>query len=138
MGYTKPLPQIDRINKGFWDAARRHELALQMCEPCGKYWYPPSAVCPHCQSPNVTWKKASGLGRIWSRCRFHHLYDKAFAQDIPYNVVMVELDEGPMFIANVAGVPWESITIGMRVRAVFTDVTDEVSLLHFVPDGSGA
>jgi len=135
MSYAKPLPRIDRFNSGFWEAARRHELALQHCGECGHWWYPAATTCPRCLSAQVSWKKASGLGRVWSRCRFHHLYDKAFAGDIPYNVVMVELDEGPMFIANVAGREWERIDIGMRVRAVFSDATDQVSLMHFEADG---
>ncbi len=131
MAYNKPLPAIDRWNEPFWEGARRGKLHMQTCEECGHWWFPPSPICPNCLSKKVVWKDASGTGTIWSRCRFHHLYDKGFADDIPYNVVMVELDEGPMFIANVANRKWEEIEIGQRVRAAFDQVTDEVSLLRF-------
>jgi uncharacterized OB-fold protein len=132
VSYEKPLPTIDAWNKPFWEATRKHELRLQSCADCGHWWYPPSRICPNCLSRDVEWKLASGLGTVWSRSRFHHLYYKAFEKDLPYNIAMVQLDEGPMFISSVQ-VPWEQLEIGMRVKVVFEDVTDEVALVRFAP-----
>lgn len=131
MTYAKPLPSIDRWNKPFWNAARRGELLLQTCEDCGHWWFPPAPVCPSCLSTRVTWKRASGRGKIWSRCRFHHIYDKAFADEAPYNVCMIELEEGPVFISNVVGADWEDIGIGDAVEACFEKATEEVTLVRF-------
>lgn len=136
MAYNKPLPAIDRWNAPFWDGAKKGQLVLPVCEDCGHRWFPPGPICPACLSARTGWKPASGRGTIWSRCRFHHIYDKGFADEVPYNVVMVELDEGPMFISNVTGTAWEDLRIGQKVRATFESVTDAVSLLRFeaVPD----
>jgi uncharacterized OB-fold protein len=35
---------------------------------------------------------------------YHRSYHPAFADRLPYNVAIVELDEGPRLISNVAGV----------------------------------
>ena len=58
-------------------------------------------------------------------------YFPSFAADLPYNVVQVQLDEGPRLTANLVNVPNAEITIGMRVEVVFDDVTPEVSLPRF-------
>jgi hypothetical protein len=52
---------------------------------------------------------------------------------VPYNVVVVELEEGPFFHANVVDCPNEAIHIGMPVEVVFDDVSDEVTLPRFRP-----
>ena len=53
---------------------------------------------------------------------------------MPYAVALVELDEGVKIYSNLVGVPREEIRIGMRVRAVFEQVTDEVTLVKFEED----
>src|SRR6266851_887483 len=37
--YSKPLPEIDDINRPFWEATRRGELRLQRCKDCREVWY---------------------------------------------------------------------------------------------------
>ena len=65
---------------------------------------------------------------------FHRAYFKGFADDIPYAVALIELDEGVKIYSNLVGVPREQIRIGMRVRAVFEKVTDDVTLVKFEED----
>ena len=64
---------------------------------------------------------------------FHQVYNKSWAGDAPYNVVLVQLDEGPRMFSNVVGVPNEKVTVGMRVEAVFEPVTPEVTIPRFKP-----
>jgi len=61
----------------------------------------------------------------------HHLYFRAFADDLPYNIVWVKLDEGPMMTANVTGTKNELINVGDRVQVTFDAVTDDVTLPRF-------
>jgi uncharacterized OB-fold protein len=42
-------------------------------------------------------------------------------------------DEKVMLTSNVIDVPWEEVKVGMRVQAVFDDVTPEISLPKFRP-----
>ena len=129
--YTKPLPAISSINRPFWDALRRHELCMQKCDGCGLIWYPPSPLCPSCWSRAFTWTKLSGRGRVSSWVVFHQSYFESFDADIPYNVVEVELDEGPRILANVVDASNDEIRSGLPVEIVFDDVTDEITLARF-------
>lgn len=128
---AKPLPAISDFNRPFWEAAKRHELALQRCSDCGKTWAPNGPVCPHCFSDRYTWEKLSGRGKIATWVVFHKLYHPAFAADIPYSVAFIELEEGPRIISNVVGVANEEMKIGMPVEVVFEDVNAEVSIPKF-------
>ena len=132
--YTKPLPVITENSRPFWDAAKRHELSLQKCNNCGKYWYPSGPVCPFCWSRDYEWAKLSGRGKVSSWVIFHQRYFESFSEDIPYNVAQVELEEGPRITTNLVGVKNEDIRMDMPVHVVFDDVTPEVTLPKFRPD----
>ena len=130
-GYRKPLPRITPDNRPFWEGARRHELRLQRCEGCGRFRYPPGPVCPGCLSERAEWSRMSGRGAVSSWVVFHKAYFPAFADEIPYAVVQVELEEGPRLTANLVDVPPAEIRIGLPVEVVFDDVTPEISLPRF-------
>jgi hypothetical protein len=129
--YSKPLPRVTADNRPFWEAARGHQLALQRCADCGQFRYPPAPVCPECLSESAEWTPVSGQGIVSTFVVFHKRYFESFAADIPYNVVQVQLDEGPRLTANLVDVPIDAIRIGMRVEVVFDDVTPEISLPRF-------
>jgi uncharacterized OB-fold protein len=131
--YARPLPRITPDNRPFWEATRRHELRLQRCTACGRFRYPPSPVCPDCLGETAEWTRVSGRGTVTTWVVFHKLYFPAFAGDLPYNVVQVELEEGPRLTANVVGAPNDAIRIGLPVEVVFDDVTAEVTLPRFRP-----
>jgi len=89
-----------------------------------------------CHSSDVEWKEVSGRGSIWSWCNFHRPYFKGVEAEIPYNVILVELDDGIKIYSNLVDVGKAEIKIGMRVKAIFDKVTDEVSLIKFTLDHS--
>ena len=129
--YEKPLPRVTADNRPFWEAARRHQLALQRCVDCGRLRYPPAPVCPECLSERLEWTPVSGRGTVSTFVVLHQRYFPSFADAIPYNVIQVRLDEGPRLTANLVDIPNGEIRIGMRVEVVFDDVTPEVSLPRF-------
>jgi len=131
MSYEKPLPRVTADNRAFWEATKRHELRLQRCDACGRFRYPPAPVCPRCLSESAEWTRVSGRGTVTTFIVMHKVYFPAFAGDVPYNVVQVELEEGPRLTANLVDVPNDQIEVGMRVEAVFDDVTPEITLPRF-------
>jgi uncharacterized protein len=137
--YSKPLPAISSLNKPFWDALKNRELRMPKCDGCGRIWYPPSPLCPHCWSRKFSWTRLSGRGRVNSWVVFHQSYFRGFDGDLPYNVAEVELDEGPRLLTNLIGVTNAQIRAGMPVEIVFEDVTSDVTLAKFrpVPDSRG-
>lgn len=136
--YQKPLPFVSEVNRPYWDAARRHELVLQRCQECGHYRYPPGDTCPRCLSDRLAWVKVSGRGSIYTWVVFHQVYHQAFANDAPYAVVVVQLEEGARLVTNLVDCQTEDIEIGMPVEVVFDDVTDETTLPKFRPRGHPA
>lgn len=130
-GYTKLLPVVDAQTKPFWDAARRHELCLPRCLDCGRARTEMERWCPHCGSSHSRWERMSGRGSVWSYCEFHKAYFKSLEPDLPYNVAVVELEEGPRLFTNIVQATQETIKIGLPVEVVFEDVTPEVSLVKF-------
>jgi uncharacterized OB-fold protein len=132
--YAKPLPTIEEGSRPFWEAAKRRQVSVQRCLGCGHLRFPPARICPRCRSERDQWVSLSGRGKIWSFTVFHKCYFPGFADEMPYNVAVVELDEGVRMFTNIVGVDNADLEVGMRVRAEFFDATDEVTLIKFRPD----
>jgi uncharacterized OB-fold protein len=128
----RPLPQPNRDNAPFHEAARRGELRFQRCGDCGRFRHYPRPLCPDCLSRRYSWETVSGRGTVytWTIVRGPTL--PAFEAELPYNVVDVLLEEGIHFVSQVLDCPAEEIRAGMPVRAVFVPVGDDVTLVKFV------
>ena len=65
------------------------------------------------------------------------LLDGAKAQfvftDPPYNVAIVQLEEGPYLVTNILGCNAEELRIGMPLEVVFEDIDESISLAKFRP-----
>jgi len=61
----------------------------------------------------------------------HQVYHPGFADEVPYNIVQVVLEEGLRITSNVVGCSNDSLQIGMSLEVTFDDMTDEVSLPRF-------
>ncbi|MCC7271369.1 MAG: OB-fold domain-containing protein [Alphaproteobacteria bacterium] len=130
--YAKPLPKLDTLNRPFWELARDHKLAVQACADCGDRHFPPTPVCPGCLSKNQGWEVVSGRGTLLSWVTFHRAYWGGFAGDLPYDVCLVELDEGPVLVSNLVGAAEGGFQVGDRVEVIFERATDEITLPKFV------
>ena len=62
----------------------------------------------------------------------------AFFEDVPYDVAIVELEEGPRLHSRVVGCKNEEIAIGMAVEVVFEKKNDDVTMPYFRPISAGA
>lgn len=128
------LPVITADNRGFWDAAHAGSLAMQRCGSCGHLRYPIAPVCPRCLSADFAWTPLSGKGSVLSFVVFDRAYNPAWASRVPYNVALIQLDEGPRMFSNVIGIPNEQVSVGMAVRVVFEPVPGKgISIPRFGP-----
>lgn len=133
MAYAKPLPTITKEDRPFWEAAKQHRFTLPKCEGCGHIFFPPYIACPKCLSFDREWIEASGRGKVWGYIEMRQPYIKSFEDDLPYNVVLVQLDEGPLMYTNVVGISNDEIRPDLRLEAFFEDVTQEITLIKFKP-----
>ena len=129
--YMKPLPTLTDENRPFWDACRAGRLSLQKCTNCSHARYPISPFCPHCLSGDFEWSELSGRGTVFSYIVFHQAYHPGFKADLPYNVALVQLEEGPRMYSNIVGTPNDQVRIGDEVEVVFDPVTPEVTIPRF-------
>ena len=128
---AKPLPRITPDSEPFWQACRRHELALPHCQDCAHAFLPPAPVCPYCFGDGIEWRPATGRGVISTWTVVHKAWFDAFTADVPYNVVQVELEEGPRLTASVVGLPTDRLRVGLPVEVTFDDITAEMTLPRF-------
>ena len=115
-----PLPEPTPLSQPYWDALSDGRLTFQHCGKCGHNWLPPRAECPECLGPEWDWQAASGKGRVISWVIYHHAYHEAFKDRLPYNVALVELDEGPRLITNIIN-PQAGIKAERRVTLKIGD-----------------
>ena len=134
----KPLPMIVDWTKPYWEATKRHELLLLRCIDCGQHRHPMAAgdsfMCPNCTSTKQPeWVKASGRGKVMTWTVVHRVFHPAFADEAPYVVVIVLLEEGARIIANLRGIQTKDIKADMDVEVFFEELSDEITLPQFRP-----
>ena len=131
--YPLPIPVADERTEPFFRGAKEHKLLLPRCRQCGAYRTPGAERCPDCWSTETEWVEASGRGRLYSFGIMHQQYHPAFAEVIPYNFAIVELEEGPRLVTNIVDCPNEELRVDMPVEAVYDDVSEETTLVRFRP-----
>ena len=131
MTYMKPLPQPNADTKAFWDGCKEHQLRFQKCHDCEHVRWPPSVICPLCYSRYTDWIVASGKGIIYTFAVYHHSYNKAFDNEIPYVTAIIELEEGPHILSNIVDCNPGELKCDMPVSVVWDDITEEFSLPKF-------
>lgn len=136
MAYEKALPKATPETQEFWDGLKRHELRIQKCQDCDKFYFFPRPFCPFegCRSTNVEWETVSGKGKLHTYVVSHRGFGP-WADDAPYVIAVVELDEGPRMMTNLVGVEPDpaQLPVDMPLEIVYDDVTDEVTLAKFQP-----
>jgi hypothetical protein len=131
--YQKPIPVPDEASKPFFEGAREHRLMIQQCGSCGTAHWPVQSRCSACWSTDIAWVQASGKGTLYTFSLMHQIIHPGFASAVPYNVVEVDLEEGPRVTSTIVGCSNADLRIGMPLEVTFEDLTDEVSLPKFQP-----
>ncbi len=88
------LPVDDDLDTGgFFEAARRGELAIRRCNGCDAVLHVPRAYCRHCGSWEGRWEVVDGAATLHSWTVVTHQVHPAYP--VPYTVVLVDLDALP-------------------------------------------
>lgn len=129
--YAKPLPAMVGMTKQFYDFCKQRELRFQRCKGCRQWRHVPREMCASCGSWEWEWAKSSGRGHVFTWTVVARPMHPAFMTDVPYAVVVVEMEEGVRLVSTLTDCPPDEIEMGMPVEVVFDDVTDEVTLPRF-------
>lgn len=134
----RPLPQPDPDSAPFWEGIQKRQLLLQRCRECGTFRFPPGEICPHCLSRNAEWTPASGLGQVYSWIVVRHpIPRQTFADQVPYVVVLIDLEEGVRIASNLIDIDPEDIRDGMPVAVTYREIAPDRILHAFRPETVG-
>lgn len=88
------------------------DITLLSCAECETAFIPPKYVCPSCQHHQLHERKVAGTGTVYSYTTIY-IAPETFAAQVPYHIVLVELDEGLRVTGRVTeGIP----SIGQKVE----------------------
>jgi len=105
---------FDEYNK----ALKKNRLLGLTCTGCGEVITPPVMICPACYGKNLEITELKGEGIIQT-FTVNFVAAQGRECEVPYTVVMVELDEGPWIMGNLVDVDPAVVNIdiiGKRVK----------------------
>ncbi|MBI2171067.1 MAG: Zn-ribbon domain-containing OB-fold protein [Chloroflexi bacterium] len=131
--WKRPIPEITGETRPFWEAARRGEYLIQQCEDCGQHQWYPRGFCAHCWSRRIRYVKATGRGTVWTFTITYQNRTPGFAEEVPYVLALVELEEGVKVFTNIIGCRPQEVRMGMPVEVTFVPATPQVHVPMFRP-----
>ena len=100
---TSPLATyIDHLQKG--------ELAYQFSPEADAAVFYPRMICPFTGSDRLEWRVSKGMGTVHATTVVHP------QQGTPYNVALIDIDEGFRMMSRVEDITPLDVRIGMRVK----------------------
>lgn len=114
----------------FRNGLARGEILLPQCDDCGAFHFFPRVLCPHCHGTAISWRQASGKGRVHTTMVVRQKPERGG----DYNVCMVELDEGVRMMSRVEGIAPTDVVIDMAVTG-FVGQADGAPAVLFRPAG---
>ena len=128
---SKPLPRGEHLHSGFYEYCNRRELRFQRCSSCDAWRHMPRESCEACGSFEWSWELSSGRGTLFSWTIIHRALHPAYADDVPYTVVVVEMEEGVRLVSRLVDVSNDDLKLGLPLQVQFEDVTPEVTMHAF-------
>jgi uncharacterized protein len=88
----------------------RGELTYQWSLEANRAVFFPRVICPFTGSGQLEWRVSAGLGTVYATTVTHP------REGAPYNVALIDCDEGFRLMSRVEDIAPEAVKIGMRVR----------------------
>jgi uncharacterized OB-fold protein len=124
------LFQQDSETRPYWEGLAQSELRIQRCDACSRAVFYPRSICPHCHADQLSWIVASGRGTIYSYTVAHQAFGM-FADETPFIVAIIELEEGVRMMSRIIDAPRERVAIGLPVQVTFETVGENITLPYF-------
>jgi len=94
----------------YLDYCKQGKLAYQVDNSTGKAVFYPRVVAPRSGSVDLSWRESHGLGTVHATTTVHR------KDSAPYNVALINVDEGFRMMSRVEDIDPDEVWIGMRVR----------------------
>jgi uncharacterized OB-fold protein len=86
------------------------ELAYQWSPQTDQAVFYPRIICPISGSDQLEWRVSAGLGTVYATTVTHP------REGAPYNVALIDCDEGFRLMSRVEDIAPDEVRIGMRVK----------------------
>ena len=86
------------------------ELAYQFSPAANRAVFYPRLICPYSGSDQLEWRLSKGRGTVYATTIVHP------AEGAPFNVALIDCDEGFRLMSRVEDVAPDAVKIGMRVK----------------------
>jgi uncharacterized OB-fold protein len=96
--------------KTYLDHLERGELAYQFSPTANRAVFYPRVLCPFTGSDRLEWRVSAGGGTVHATTVVHP------QEGAPFNVALIDCDEGFRLMSRVEDIPPDDVKIGMRVR----------------------
>jgi len=133
----KRLPRPTVTSQAFWAGCRHQQLLIQRCQDCGQHQFYPRSICTKCMSKNLDWVCSSGRGTIRTFTVIRHPVSKAYADEVPYVLALIQLEEGPTMMSSLLACDPEDVAIGTAVEVVFEQWSEAITMPKFQPVATG-
>ena len=97
---------------------QRYRYEAGVCKKCGKWFFPPRLICDKCGHREFETKAMRRTGKILTYTVVH-VPPKPFADQAPFPVAVVEMDDGPRVTTQVADPQEGQLKIGQQVKLEF-------------------
>ncbi len=151
LGMNLSIDDLDQENRAFFGYCHARDFRLQRGIKSGLLRYPPTTACPWTSERESEWVPVEAKGTIHSYAEVHHPIQPAFADKVPYMIILADLDtqkgepsehEALRVAGNLVSADGDfappdmiaSVGIGTRVRMVFVDVAEGLALPHWTID----
>lgn len=103
--------------KDYNEALKQNRLLGLKCKACGALTVPPKMACRQCAGPDMEVVEVKSSGKIKT---FTTVYVGAEGREneVPYIIVIVELDEGPWIMGNLEGIDPKSASMELIGKKV--------------------
>ena len=107
---------------------KRGQLGYQFSPSCDQVVFYPRVIAPKTGAADLEWRVSNGLGTVHATTVVHP------RQGEPYNVCLVDVDEGFRMMSRIEDIQPNRVKIGMRVKVrVHTPDDDEDPYPVFTP-----
>jgi uncharacterized protein len=135
---VRPLPLPDHRSQEFYAAAAEGRLLIQACDACGALQFYPRGHCVRCSGSALSWRQASGRATLHTFSVLYRTPNVEFADDLPYVLAIVDLEEGVRMTSRVVDVDLERLRCELPLQVVFRPLAEDGPVMPFFTEREAA
>ncbi|MBI94598.1 MAG: hypothetical protein CME05_15525 [Gemmatimonadaceae bacterium] len=109
---------MNLLAEHYWQGCSEGKVLYQQCGTCGHVQSYPRPFCTNCGEHEPAWKESLLSGVVGGATTVHRPPSQAFANLVPYRLLLVEMDEGFRIMAygDMAIQIGAKISVGFKER----------------------